>query len=64
MHLIDAELKADSLYGKHIGVYFTHHIRSEKKFNSLDELKHQLEKDKKTACYLLNQDTNIRKIQV
>ena len=37
------------IYGKHIKLYFISKIRNEKKFNSLEELKEQLIKDKKFA---------------
>ncbi|AGK97454.1 bifunctional riboflavin kinase/FAD synthetase [Clostridium pasteurianum] len=37
------------IYNKNIKVYFINRIRDEEKFNSLEELKKQLEKDKKFA---------------
>lgn len=37
------------IYGKHFKLYFIERIRSEKKFESLEELKKQLEKDKMFA---------------
>ena len=37
------------IYNNNIKVYFLDRIRDEKKFSSLDELKIQLEKDKKFA---------------
>ncbi|MCS4585841.1 bifunctional riboflavin kinase/FAD synthetase [Clostridium perfringens] len=36
----------EDIYGKHIKLYFISKIRNEKKFNSLEELKEQLIKDK------------------
>ncbi|UZW12325.1 bifunctional riboflavin kinase/FAD synthetase [Clostridium pasteurianum] len=39
----------DNIYNKNIKVYFIDRIREEKKFNSLEELKKQLERDKKFA---------------
>ena len=39
----------DDIYGKIIKIYFINKIRDEQKFNSLIELKHQLEKDKNFA---------------
>ena len=48
-----------NLYGKTIKVDFIHYIRKEKKFNSIDSLIFQLNKDRKEIAALLNQDTNI-----
>jgi riboflavin kinase/FMN adenylyltransferase len=42
------------LYNRKISVSIVHRIRSEQKFQSLDLLKEQLEKDKKTALQYLN----------
>ena len=42
-----------NLYGKNIFVEFVRFIREEKKFDSLDELKVQLNKDKQKAKKLL-----------
>lgn len=39
----------EDIYGKNIKLYFINKIRNEKKFNSLEELKEQLIKDKKFA---------------
>ena len=39
----------DNIYGENIKVNFIKRIRDVKKFNSLEELKHQLEKDKNSA---------------
>lgn len=39
----------ENIYGKKIKLYFISKIRNEKKFNSLEELKNQLVKDKKFA---------------
>lgn len=41
------------IYGKDIAVYFHRRLRSEEKFNSLDELKKQLDEDKKHALSAL-----------
>ena len=51
-HLLD--FKAD-LYGKELKIYFYDKIREEMKFNGIDELKTQLQKDlTKTRSYLLD----------
>ena len=42
------------LYGKTLVVYFIERIREEKKFNSLDELVHQIHEDKIQAFKLLS----------
>lgn len=44
------------LYGKQIHVSFIDRIRDEEKFDSLDELKAQLERDKKAVMNLLDHD--------
>ena len=44
------------LYGKQIHVRFIDRIRDEEKFDGLDELKAQLEQDKKAVLNLLNHD--------
>ena len=44
------------LYGKQIRVSFIDRIRDEEKFDSLDELKAQLEQDKKAVMNLLDHD--------
>lgn len=44
------------LYGKQIRVSFIDRIRDEEKFDSLDELKAQLEQDKKAVMKLLDHD--------
>lgn len=41
------------IYGKKITVEFYEHIRHEKKFPGLDELKNQMEKDKERARHIL-----------
>ena len=46
VHLIDF---AGELYGRYIAVDFYHHVRSEKKFASLSELKRQIGQDIDTA---------------
>ena len=43
---IDKGGKMLQIYGKHIKLYFISQIRNEKKFNSLEEFKEQLIKDK------------------
>lgn len=40
----------EDIYGENIQVFFYEFIRPEKKFNSMEELQAQLEKDKNTAC--------------
>tara|TARA_Y100001934_G_C12334505_1_gene766840 strand:+ start:801 stop:1751 length:951 start_codon:yes stop_codon:yes gene_type:complete len=50
VHLFDF---SEDIYGEQIRVYFYHRIRDEKKFNSLEELKHQLDEDRETAQRLL-----------
>ncbi len=42
VHLIDFN---QTIYGQFLTVAFCHKLRSEKKFNSLDELKHQIQAD-------------------
>lgn len=44
----------DDLYDKTVKIEFVDRIRDEKKFNNADELKLQLESDKKTALQILN----------
>lgn len=50
VHLLDAN---EDLYGKHLQIDFMHHIRGEVKFDSLDELKAQIERDAVKAGELL-----------
>ena len=50
VHILDFD---GNLYGKNIFVEFVKYIREEKKFDSLDELKTQLNKDKQKAKKLL-----------
>ncbi len=45
-HILDFD---GDIYGKRAKVELIRHIRDDKRFNSLDELKAQIEKDKKTA---------------
>jgi len=52
IHLINFD--AD-IYGKSIEVFFYHRLRSEKKFESTDELVRQLHEDKKKTVNWLNQ---------
>ena len=44
------------LYGREITVSFLHHIREERKFDSMEELEQQLEKDKEHIEQLLKKD--------
>ncbi|RZA24540.1 MAG: riboflavin biosynthesis protein RibF [Proteobacteria bacterium] len=44
-HLLTGEYGQDALYDLPMGIYLTHHIRGEKKFNGLDELKAQIQTD-------------------
>lgn len=41
-----------NLYGKRLRVIFREYLREEKRFDSMDKLAEQLEKDKKAACSL------------
>jgi len=50
VHLLDA---SEHLYGKHLNIDFLHFIRGEKRFESLDELKEQIQKDADTARTLM-----------
>ena len=50
VHILDFD---GDLYKKQIGVEFIKKIRDEQKFNSIEELKHQLEKDKQTVLNIL-----------
>ena len=40
---------SQTLYGKHLTVFFSKKIREEQKFNSLEELKNQIRVDAETA---------------
>ncbi len=51
----------EDIYGKILRVYIKHHLREEVKFSSLDELKVQLDKDKKMTLKILNKP-HFRKI--
>jgi riboflavin kinase/FMN adenylyltransferase len=42
------------IYGEHITIEFIERIREEQKFNSIKDLKSQIEKDKKNALNLLS----------
>lgn len=50
VHIFDFDEK---IYGKEITIYFVDRVRDEKKFEGLDKLKGQLERDKKTVMELL-----------
>ena len=50
VHLIDFN---DNLYGKNIFVDFIQYIRDEKRFDSLEDLKAQLNRDKQKAKKIL-----------
>lgn len=50
VHLLDVNM---DLYGQKMAIEWFYHIRSEKKFDSLDALKTQIGKDKQTAKDLL-----------
>lgn len=50
VHLLDVNM---DLYGQKMAIEWLYHIRSEKKFDSLDALKTQIGKDKQTAKDLL-----------
>lgn len=54
VHVIDQEL--DNLYGRELDMEFFHYVRDEMKFNSVDDLKKQLEKDKKYCKELKLED--------
>lgn len=54
VHLLDA---SEDLYGKHLQIDFHHFIRGEKKFDSLDELKTQIQLDADKARELLNRSS-------
>lgn len=51
VHILDFE---KTIYGKRIGITFVQKIRNEKKFESLNDLKIQLEKDKSVISKILN----------
>lgn len=53
VHLIDREVE---LYGQHIEVTFLHKLREEQKFESLDELKANIERDIATTRAWFEQD--------
>lgn len=48
----------EDIYGKKIRVNFIEYIRDEEKFNSLDELVKQLDKDKESTIKLINETEN------
>lgn len=50
VHLFDFDR---DIYGKYLTLFFEQRIREEKKFNGLEELQKQLEKDKQTALDFL-----------
>lgn len=52
-HLLSGEYGQDSLYDLPISVYITDHIRSERKFTSLEALKEQIQEDCHAAKALL-----------
>lgn len=54
VHVIDQEL--NNLYGRELDMTFFHYIREEMKFKSVDELKKQLENDKKYCKELKLED--------
>ena len=51
VHIFDFD---EDIYGKEITIYFIDRVRDEVKFNSLDDLKAQLIKDKKTVLHKLD----------
>ena len=51
VHLFDFE---EDIYGKDVVIHFVKRIRPEKKFDGVDQLVQQLEKDKKTARLILD----------
>jgi riboflavin kinase/FMN adenylyltransferase len=51
VHIFDFD---EDIYGKEISIYFIDRIRDELKFNSLENLKNQLLKDKQTVIRLLH----------
>lgn len=53
IHIFDFD---EDIYGKEVKVEFLKEIRDEVKFNSLDALISQMEKDKRTACEYLRQN--------
>lgn len=52
-HLLMGEYGQDALYDLPMGIYLTHHIRGEQKFNGLDALKAQIKAD----CEIARQKT-------
>jgi riboflavin kinase/FMN adenylyltransferase len=50
VHIFDFD---EDIYGKEITIYFIDRIRDERKFEGLEKLKNQLERDKKTVNELL-----------
>ncbi|MBU2514599.1 bifunctional riboflavin kinase/FAD synthetase [bacterium] len=53
-HLFDFN---EDVYGKEITVYPVHFVREEKKFNSVDELKEQIQRDAETARHFFINNT-------
>ena len=55
VHFFDFDL---NLYGKEITIELLYYIREEKKFDSIDNLKQQLEKDKYTSISFIKSYVN------
>ena len=53
VHLLDREIE---LYGQHIEVIFRHKLRDEQKFDSVDELKENIERDIENTRAWFNRD--------
>ena len=49
VHILSSNIPNDSLYEKDLRIYFCHRLRSEIKFESLNQLTSQISSDKKTA---------------
>ena len=50
------------LYGQYVTIEFLHFIRSEKKFNSIDDLKAQIQQDKEVALQWAQQNTKNQQV--
>ncbi len=46
-HLINHNFGSNELYGRKMSLYFTHYVRNEKKFGSIDELRNSIANDLK-----------------
>ncbi|RYZ86580.1 MAG: hypothetical protein EOP04_13580, partial [Proteobacteria bacterium] len=48
----------EDIYGKSLRVFVLEYLRGEKKFNGLDELKNEIDNDKKLSLAFFNKKPN------